>query len=136
LRDYASTVWYKQDESLQRLNMQLHINALMKNDEYILEECVTQDKFKLLIYDLILSATWKERVLPKIRVLGQPANSLKLYLALYHESVICNILETFLFYRTAIDESGDFLIEVIDYCYKKISRQVAESMKRRKAERE
>jgi hypothetical protein len=32
INDYANTVWYKQDESLQRLNMQLHINALMKND--------------------------------------------------------------------------------------------------------
>lgn len=29
-----------------------------------------------------------------------------------------------MFYRTAIDESGDFLIEVIDYCYKKITKQV------------
>lgn len=32
IKDYGNTVWYKQDESLQRLNMQLHINALMKND--------------------------------------------------------------------------------------------------------
>ena len=120
---------------MQRLNMQLHINALMKNDEYILEECVTQDKYKVLIYDLIMTATWKEKVLTRIRSLGQPPNSLKLYLAIYHESVICNILETFMFYRTAIDESGDFLIEVIDYCYKKISWQVAESIKRRKIER-
>lgn len=108
----------------------------MKNDEYILEECVTQEKFKTIIYDLIMTATWKEKVLPKIRNLGQPPNSLKLYLAIYHESVICNILETFMFYRTAIDESGDFLIEIIDYCYKKISKQVADSMKRRKIERE
>jgi hypothetical protein len=82
-----------------------------------------------------MTATWKEKVLPKIRKLGQPSNSLKQYLALYHESVICNILETFMFYRTAIDESGDFLIEVIDYCYKKISWQVAESMRRRKRDK-
>lgn len=41
-----------------------------------------------------------------------------------------------MFYRTAIDESGDFLIEVIDYCYKKISWQVGQSMKKRKLERE
>lgn len=96
----------------------------MKNDEYILEEFVTQDKFKILIYDLIATATWKDKVLPLIRKIGEAPNSLKLYLALYHESVICNILETFMFYRTAIDESGDFLIEVIDYCYKKITKQV------------
>lgn len=124
LQDYATPVWFRQDEQLQRLNMQLHINALLKNDEFVLEECVTQDKFKLLIYDLVVTATWKEHVLPKIRSLKQTPNSLKLYLAIYHESVICNILETFMFYRTAIDESGEFLIEVIDYCYRKISKQV------------
>ena len=74
--------------------MQLHINAIMKNDEYILEECVTQEKFKLLIYDLILSKTWKEKVLPLVVNNTKPndLNSMKLYLALYHESVVCNIL--------------------------------------------
>ena len=41
-----------------------------------------------------------------------------------------------MFHRTAIDESGDFLIEVIDYCYKKISKQVRDSLKNRKAKRE
>jgi hypothetical protein len=41
-----------------------------------------------------------------------------------------------MYYRTAIDESGDFLIEIIDYCYRKISKQVADSIKRRKIERD
>jgi hypothetical protein len=41
-----------------------------------------------------------------------------------------------MFHRTAIDESGEFLIEIIDYCYRKISRQVAHSIKKRKTERE
>ena len=77
-----------------------------------MEECVTQDKFKLLIYDLILTKTWKERVLPLVVEQANPSelNSMKMYLALYHESVVCNILETFMFYRTAVDESGEFLI--------------------------
>jgi hypothetical protein len=41
-----------------------------------------------------------------------------------------------MFHRTAIDESGDFLVEIIDYCYKKISRQVSAAMKNRKSKRE
>lgn len=32
LHDYLSPTWLKQDQVLQKLNMQLHINALMKND--------------------------------------------------------------------------------------------------------
>jgi hypothetical protein len=59
-------------------------------------------------------------------------NSLKVYLALYHEAVILNILEVLMFHRTAIDESGEFLIEVIDYCYKKITKQIAKSVKQKK----
>ncbi len=77
-------VWFKQDEALQKLNMQLHVNAIMKNDEYILEELVVNDKFKLLIYDLIVTATWKEKVLPLIKEDVSKMNSLKVYLALYH----------------------------------------------------
>ena len=59
----------------------------------------------MLIYDLILSNTWKEKVLPLVVENTPPKdrNSMKLYLALYHESVVCNILETFMFYRTAVD---------------------------------
>lgn len=64
--------------------MQLHVNAIMKNDEYILEECVTQDKFKMLIFDLIVAATWKREVLPNMKNHLPQLNSLKLYLALYH----------------------------------------------------
>jgi hypothetical protein len=56
----------------------------MKNDEYILEELVVNDKFKLLIYDLIVTATWKEKVLPLIKEDVSKMNSLKVYLALYH----------------------------------------------------
>jgi hypothetical protein len=41
-----------------------------------------------------------------------------------------------MFHRTAIDESGDFLIEMIDYCYQKISKQVADRIKLKKLERE
>jgi len=88
--DFCSTLWYRQDEKLQKLNMQLHVNALMKNDEYILEECVTMDKFKPMIYDLIVSSTWKKQVLPHIQI--EKANSLKLHFAIYHEVVVCNIL--------------------------------------------
>ena len=59
-------------------------------------------------------------------------NSLKVYLALYHEAVILNILEVVMFHRTAIDESGEFLVEIIDYCYKKITKQISKTIKQKK----
>lgn len=84
IRDYASPLWYKQDEKLQKLNMQLHVNAIMKNDEFILEEMLVQDKYHLLIVDLLVTAVWKRRVLPMIKHEVDSFNSLKLYLAIYH----------------------------------------------------
>ena len=32
IKDYVSPIWFKQDEKMQKLNMQLHVNAIMKND--------------------------------------------------------------------------------------------------------
>ena len=36
--------WNRQDETIQRLNMQAHINAIMRSDEFIMESLVTFDK--------------------------------------------------------------------------------------------
>jgi hypothetical protein len=36
IKDYGTLIWFKQDEAFQKLNMQLHVNAIMKNDEFIL----------------------------------------------------------------------------------------------------
>jgi hypothetical protein len=69
----------------------------------MLEECIAEDKFKVLIYDLIMTAMWKEQILPFLKVGAGKMNSMKVYLALYHESTICNILEVLMFHRTAID---------------------------------
>lgn len=57
-----------------------------------------------------MTAMWKEKILPHLKESAGKMNSMKVYLAIYHESVICNILEVLMFHRTAIDESGDFLI--------------------------
>lgn len=131
VRDYASPTWFKQDERLQKLNMQIHVNAIMKNDEYMLEEMITQDKYKMLILDLLITAAWKRNVLPLIKSQVSSFNSLKVYLAIYHEAVVCNMLEVMLYHYTAVQESKELLIEIIDYCYKKITPQIAKAVRRR-----
>lgn len=35
------------------------MNAVMKSDQDIMDSCVTFDKVKLLVYDLVLSEMWK-----------------------------------------------------------------------------
>ena len=59
-----------------------------------------------------------------------------MYLVVYHEAVICNMLEVMLFHYTAVKESNEYLIEIIDYCYHKIANQIRISSEKRKKERE
>ena len=33
---------------------------------------------------------------------------------------MCNLLEVLLFHRTAVEETQDTLVELIDYCYRKL----------------
>lgn len=44
IEQYGSKEWNRQDETIQRLNMQAHINAIMRSDEFIMESLVTFDK--------------------------------------------------------------------------------------------
>lgn len=39
----------------------------MNTDQQIMESCVTFEKIKMLIYDLIMSEMWKKNVLPIIK---------------------------------------------------------------------
>lgn len=41
-------------------------------------------------------------------------------MAIYHEAVICNLLEVILYHRTAVDNADNYLLEMIDYCYRKL----------------
>ncbi len=47
--------------------MQLHASAIMKNDEFILEELIFADKLTGMIYDLIGTSVWKKKILPLMK---------------------------------------------------------------------
>lgn len=52
-------------------------------------------------------------------------NTFRSYIAVYHEAVVANLLEILLYYNTAVMESGgDLLVDVIDWAYGKLVRQV------------
>lgn len=56
--------WFRQHETMDRLNIQAHKNAMNSTDEYVMEAFVTFDKMKVLIYDLLLSEVWKQKLHP------------------------------------------------------------------------
>jgi ribosome-associated translation inhibitor RaiA len=132
IEGYGSKLWFKQDENLQKLNMQTHVNAIMKTDEFIMDECVSQDKLKLLIYDLVVSEAWKRKVLPLLKNQYAQMNTFRSYIAVYHEAVVANLLEILLYYNTAVMESGDLLVDVIDWAYDKLVRQIGKEMQKLK----
>lgn len=116
--------------------MQLHVNALTKNDEFMLDQFIVQDKFHLLIVDLLVTAVWKKKMIPVIKSEITSFNSMKVYMTIYHEAVVCNMLEVMMFYYTAVSESNKLLIEIIDYCYKKITPQIAKAVQNRIKQRQ
>ena len=59
-----------------------HVNALMRSDEFIMESCVTFDKIKLLIYDLIMSEMWKQYVYPHLKNHFAEISTLRSYTAI------------------------------------------------------
>lgn len=64
IKEYSSKPWFQQHEAIYKLNLQSHRNAKAREDEFVMDSMVTFDKIKALIYCLITSETWKNRVLP------------------------------------------------------------------------
>jgi hypothetical protein len=104
---------------MDRLNIQAHKNAIGSTDEFVMEAFVTNEKMELLIRDLLTAETWKLKVFPLLSKEVAQLSSIKSYMCMYHEASICNLLEVFLYHKTACDSSDDALVEVIDYCYRK-----------------
>ena len=48
IREYGSLQWVKQHQAISQLNLQAHINAMMRGDEYVMDALATFDKVKKL----------------------------------------------------------------------------------------
>lgn len=107
---------------LERLNMQAIKNALLGGDDFILENFVTYEKIKSLIIELFTITHFKSFIYPKIKSKIPESTSCKMYVCLYHEAVVVNLLENFMFHVTACQTSEDYIVDIIEYCYNKISK--------------
>jgi predicted Zn-ribbon and HTH transcriptional regulator len=130
LENYGSEEFIKQHVTLERLNMQAVKNALLGGEDFILENFVTFEKIKNLVQELFTAFNFKNYIYPKIKNKICDMASCKVYILLYHEAVIINLLENFFFHVTACLELEDYIIDIIEYCYNKISRVVNNKDKR------
>ena len=124
--EYPSIKMVKKHSILEKINMQAVKNALAGGDDYILEYFVTFDKITDIIKELLISRHWKMTVYPIIKKEICEISSVKTYVCVYHEAVVVNLLENFFFHLTACQAAGDYLIEVVEYCYQRISKLLYE----------
>jgi hypothetical protein len=109
-----------QHEALEKLNVQTHINASQQRDEFVMEALVLHEKIPLLIRELVSTELWKENVFPLVHEFLSAENSIKGYMLLYHEAVLINLLESVLYHKQACEAAGDMIVELTDYCHRKL----------------
>ena len=125
----GSAEFIEHHANLSKLNMQEMKNILTGGEDVIMTQFIDHDKLKLLIKELYTINTFKEKVYPTIKDKIINLSSIKTYFILYHEAVIVNLLESFLYSITACQASEDYLVDVIEYCYKMISKYISYKMK-------
>ena len=116
----GSIQWVQQHEWLQQLNIQAHVNAGQQRDEFVVEALLLHEKMPLLVRELIACELWKLNAFPLLKDHLAKHNSVKGYLLCYHEAVLANLLETTLFHEDAAEAAGDLVVELADYCHRKL----------------
>eukprot|EP00442_Polarella_glacialis_P045885 CAMPEP_0115144156 /NCGR_PEP_ID=MMETSP0227-20121206/61258_1 /TAXON_ID=89957 /ORGANISM="Polarella glacialis, Strain CCMP 1383" /LENGTH=622 /DNA_ID=CAMNT_0002553241 /DNA_START=32 /DNA_END=1900 /DNA_ORIENTATION=+ len=120
LEQVGNSRWLTQHERVEKLNWTAHNQAKEGLDEYVVDQFNTQEKAVTLIYDLMLIEVWKEKVWPLLKAKIAKFSSLRTYIPVYHEASVSNLLEVCLFHRTTCEEAGDALVDLVDYCVRKL----------------
>lgn len=125
LEDVGGPRWLTQHERIEKLNWTAHNQAKEGLDEYVVDQFNSQEKLPLLVYDLMLIEVWKERIWPLVKPKIAKFSSLRTYIPVYHEASTVNLLEICLFHRTTCEEAGDALVDLVDYCVRKLRHMLA-----------
>merc|ERR1719272_2177464 len=120
LEQVGTKKWLDQHEKMEKLNWTAHNQAKEGLDEFVVDQFNTLEKVPILIYDLMLIEVWKERVWPLLKTKIAKFSSLRSYIPLYHEASVVNLLEVCLFHRTSCEEAGDALVDLVDFCVRKL----------------
>ncbi|XP_040301406.1 zinc finger MYND domain-containing protein 10 isoform X5 [Herpailurus yagouaroundi] len=129
LREIGSEGWNQQHENLEKLNMQAILDATASQGEPIQELLVTHGKIPTLVEELIAVEMWKQKVFPVLCRLEdfKPQNTFPIYMVVHHEASIINLLETVFFHKEVCESAEDAVLDLIDYCHRKLTLLVAQS---------
>ena len=107
--------WTKQMSQLEQLNVQAAYEASQGGEELVRDALVESEKMSTLVHELILLELWRKEVLPRLMKLGTPQTSFQIYMVLFNEANVCNILDTTLFGQDACEALNDSAIDLVDY---------------------
>ncbi|BDA48751.1 Zinc finger MYND domain-containing protein 10 [Coccomyxa sp. Obi] len=112
-----------QQEKLDRINLQAHQSAQSRTDEFVVDALVSSAKISLLLHQQLVIEVWKGKVLDHLEEhLVNSVDSLTCYQLLYSEAVLANLLEVCLYHEHACQAmSEDALLELCDWCYRKLT---------------
>ncbi len=101
LKSYGSQKWLTQHNIFSKLNLQAHVNATTRSDEFVMESLVTFDKVKIILKEIISCNLWVKEVLPQIKpeVLKSGIRS---YLSIFHQGLLVNLLEIISYNKSAL----------------------------------
>eukprot|EP00292_Cryptomonas_paramecium_P020957 CAMPEP_0113694712 /NCGR_PEP_ID=MMETSP0038_2-20120614/20462_1 /TAXON_ID=2898 /ORGANISM="Cryptomonas paramecium" /LENGTH=172 /DNA_ID=CAMNT_0000617105 /DNA_START=1 /DNA_END=516 /DNA_ORIENTATION=+ /assembly_acc=CAM_ASM_000170 len=98
---------------------QAQLSIMQQSDEFVVEAFMDFEKVQVLIVNLVIIELWKEKVLPSVLDLAD-SHYVKLYLATYHEVVLAGLLEKTFFNSSSSSSAGDALVELADFCHRKL----------------
>ncbi|XP_017587843.1 PREDICTED: zinc finger MYND domain-containing protein 10 isoform X3 [Corvus brachyrhynchos] len=107
------------------------LSASAGQEQLLTELLVTHAKIPVLIGELISVEIWKHKVFPVLCRLEdfKPRSTFPIYVVLHHEASIINLLETVFFYREICESAEDSILDLIDYCHRKLTLLAARSTK-------
>merc|ERR1719352_542058 len=120
LESIGTSKWLTHHERIEKLNWTAHNQAKEGLDEFVVDQFNMLEKVPILIYDLMLIEVWKGQIWPLVKSRLAKFSSLRSYIPVYHEASVANLLEVCLFHRTSCEEAGDALVDLVDYCVRKL----------------
>ncbi|XP_010143389.1 PREDICTED: zinc finger MYND domain-containing protein 10, partial [Buceros rhinoceros silvestris] len=121
--------WLRQHECVEKLNIHAILSASAGQEQHLTELLVTYAKIPVLIGELISVEIWKHKIFPVLCRLEdfKPRSTFPIYLVLHHEASIINLLETVFFYKEICESAEDSVLDLIDYCHRKLTLLAARS---------
>lgn len=117
--------WLKQHHTYEQLNLAAHATARTNSDNYVLAAALTFDKLPILVHSLLSVEVWREHVypclLPYLANHGNTTIIMRTFFILHNECVLSNLLECLLYHDYAAEALGDSLLDLIDYCSRRVT---------------